>query len=165
MTELILLYAGVILVVFEVIGRRPHSLSFLLLPFYRPVNSLFRKPEFLRESLLRDYMEFVLWLVLRVVLLVVVVCSMPVAIVLIVLWYVGQLLQLISRQANVLYQKELTVWYRQLVRVSRTLHPGYFAGKEDSERLTASRQMQVPFVACTGLALIIASFILQLLAS
>ena len=165
MTDVILLYAGVILVAFEVIGRRPHSLSFLLLPFYRPVNSLFRKPQFLRESLLRDYMTFVLWLVLRVVLFVVVVCSMPVAMVLIVLWYVGQVLQLISQQVNVLYQKELTQWYRQLVRVSRALHPGYFSGKEDSERLTASRQMQVPFVACTGLALIIASFILRLLAS
>ncbi len=165
MTDVILLYTGVILVVFEVIGRSQHSLSFLLLPFYRPVNSLFRKPEFLRESLLVDYMTFVLWLVLRVVLSVVVVCSMPVAMVLIVLWYVSQVLQLISRQVNVLYQKELSQWYRQLVRVSRALHPGYFSGKEDSERLTASRQMQVPFVACTGLALIIASFILRLLAS
>lgn len=165
MTDAILLYVGVILVAFEVIGRSPHSLSFLLLPFYRPVNSLFQKPEFLRESLLRDYMTFVLWLVVRVVLFVVVICSMPVAMVLIVLWYVSQILQLISRQVNVLYQKELTHWYRQLVRVSRALHPGYFSGKEDSERLTASRQMQVPFVACTGLALIIASFILRLLAS
>jgi len=51
MTDVILLYTGVILIAFEVIGRRPHSLSFLLLPFYRPVNSLFRKPQFLRESL------------------------------------------------------------------------------------------------------------------
>ena len=160
MIHVVLLWTGAILIAFELVARSPHPLSFLLLPFYHPIHALVQKPSLSGKPLMVGYLVLMGWLVARLLLLAVIAVMSPVAVALMALWVAGQFLQYINHEVNAGYQRGLTRFYPQLLKLSRSLRGTSFPSMTDAERSEILRQTRIPFVAIVGLALLISGFVL-----